>query len=176
MTPPKTKKPNNNPKARAGPDKLTDLQRKFCNFYAQGKTITEAMKLAGSEAKKPEVTGSRWLRMAKIQEYLQSLPSQKEKRSETDNEIAGAQAIQAWWTAVMFGTIEFESYDMFGNMFMKKPSLTARLKASELLGKSQGLFIEEQAEEQAPPVVINMPSGPMTQEEMDEVRRKNAGP
>ena len=57
-------------------------------------------------------------------------------------------------TAIGFGTKDYPAHDMFGNAYMVKPSMSARLKALELLGKNMGCFTDKLDITGAVPVVI----------------------
>ncbi len=100
--------------------KLTPQQKRFVDAY-QG-NATEAAIAAGYSAKTARAQGARLLTKVDIAKAI-------EKRSERDAKttIADRQKRQEFWTAVM------------GDEKMK---MQDRLKASELLGKSEGDFLE----------------------------------
>lgn len=100
---------------------LTERRRKFCEAYAaNGGNATKAAELAGF--RKPEPEGSRLLRNAKVLSALEAL-----REGMTTDAIANREERQSFWTALMRDPNE-QTKD--------------RLKASELLGKSQADFIE----------------------------------
>ncbi len=145
---------------------LTAQQKKFAELYAAHPDGTKAAIGAGYSARTAASQASQLLNNPKVAAYLAALtePAQNTR-------IATAQERQEWWTRVMYGDIQVESYDMFGNMFMKRPGMADRLKASELLGKAQADFKGE-VEQAKPSIVINMPQRPMTEAEIEEARER----
>lgn len=116
---------------------LTLKQKAFCEHYAACGIATEAARLAGYA--NPAVEGVRLLKNDNVLAYLDVIPSTA--RKESQNRIATAQERQEFWTAVMRGEIGEET--VVGEALVKiKPELKDRLKASELLGKSQADFVE----------------------------------
>ncbi|MBE0434205.1 MAG: terminase small subunit [Methylomicrobium sp.] len=102
-------------------DGLTEKQRRFCEEYsANGGNATGAAKEAGY--KKPNVEGARSLENASIRVALEAL-----RLSRTSTAIATREERQSFWTQIMRDRSE-QTKD--------------RLKAAELLGKSQADFIE----------------------------------
>ena len=102
-------------------DGLTERQRKFCEAYAaNGGNGTDAAIAAGY--KRPDVEASRTLRIVKVVEALEFL-----RQDTTSKAIATRSERQSFWSSVMRS-----------NEQMMKD----RLKASELLGKSQVDFID----------------------------------
>lgn len=112
-------KGNGNGKAH----RLTERQAKFVRGVAGGKTATQAAKDAGYGVSYANREGKILLDKPHIQKHLAEIT---EKIAAPD--IADASARQKWWTDVMNDTTE---------------DIKARLKASELLAKSQGDFIEQ---------------------------------
>ena len=102
-------------------DGLTERQRKFCEAYAaNGGNGTDAAIDAGY--KRPDVEASRTLRIAKVADALEAL-----RQDTTSKAIATRSERQSFWSSVMRSD----------EQMMKD-----RLKASELLGKSQVDFID----------------------------------
>jgi len=101
---------------------LTEKQRRFCEAYSSnGGNALQAATAAGY--KQPHPTGQRQLQKATIVKALELL------RSDTTNAaIADRTERQSTWTEIMRDPNE-ETKD--------------RLKASELLGRSQGDFTEK---------------------------------
>ncbi len=104
--------------------KLTEKQRRFVEAYmgqAAG-NATEAARLAGYKGNDPTLAavGGQNLRKPSVQEAIQS-------RVVADPRIATRKDRQSLWTALMYDETE-ETRD--------------RLKASELLAKSQADFVE----------------------------------
>lgn len=101
-------------------DDLNPRQRKFAEIYDGN--ATEAAIRAGYASGSAEVTGARLLRNAKVQGIIKG-----REQSESRVRIASRQQRQEFWTSVMSD----------GEVDMKD-----RLKASELLGKSEGDFLD----------------------------------
>jgi phage terminase small subunit len=100
---------------------LTEKQRSFCEEYAaNGGNAVKAAAFAGY--KKPHPQGSDNLRKPTVIAALEAL-----RQSITNRKIATRERRQEFWTTVM----DNEAQEM-----------NSRLKASELLGRSQGDFIE----------------------------------
>lgn len=102
-------------------DGLTERQRKFCEAYAQnGGNALAAARAAGY--KKPKYQGSENLEKPGIIDALEAL-----RQATTSAAIATRYERQSFWSTVLRNGAE-ETKD--------------RLKASELLGRSQADFIE----------------------------------
>jgi len=118
-------------------EQLTIKQQIFVDTY-QG-NATGAAREAGY--KSPEVEGHRLLRNAKIAKALA-------KRTETPQEadrkrhILTREERQQFWSDVTTGNIVESYVDHDGNDASRPAALRERIKASELLGKSQADFIE----------------------------------
>lgn len=102
---------------------LTPRQKAFAEYYAACGNATESARKAGY--KHPDPQGSQNLGNPRIAEYIRSLSAKP-----TEKRILTAQERQAWWTSVVLG--EEPDADM-----------KDRLKASELLGRSQADFIDK---------------------------------
>lgn len=105
---------------------LSERERRFVEAYmgqAAG-NATEAAKQAGYSARNAAPQGSRLLRKANIRQAL-------DNRVRSDPKVADRAQRQQFWTDVMQGA----------GTYAKVP-WRDRLKASELLGKSQGDFVE----------------------------------
>ena len=101
---------------------LTEKQRAWIDYYKQGKTATEAARLAGYKAKSDtafQSIGSENVR--KLASYI----ADREVVLETPR-IADMAEINAFWTAILRDETE-ETKD--------------RLKASELRAKAAGAFV-----------------------------------
>lgn len=109
-------------------DGLSEKRRRFCEEYAQnGGNATEAARQAGY--KKPGVEGTRLLGYASIKQALEYL-----RQEQTSEAIATREERQAFWSSVMRG----QEVDADNS----PPAMRDRLKAAELLGKSQADFLE----------------------------------
>ncbi len=105
--------------ARARTPMLPERRRWFVERYmgeARG-NATKAARLAGY--KSPAVEGSRLLRNAEVREAI-------DERTQADPAVKDREHLQRWWSAV----VDDVSAD-----------LGQRLRASELLAKSQGAFV-----------------------------------
>jgi phage terminase small subunit len=107
---------------------LTERERRFVEAYmgqAAGNG-TEAAKLAGYKgtAKVLAVQGTRLLSKANVQAAI-------DERAASDPQIADRTARQRLWSDIAFGRGPYN-----------EAALKDRLKASELLGKSQADFVE----------------------------------
>lgn len=123
------------------PLKLTAKQRAFAEHYAASANATEAARLAGYKGSENQlgVQGSENLRNPKIVDYLEGLT-----QPASVGRIATAQERQEFWTAVMRGTMTVVVKGKNGQTeeYEQSADMAVRLKASELLGKSQADFVE----------------------------------
>ena len=101
-------------------DKLTAKQRAWIDYYKQGKTATEAARLAGYKPDNAKVIGAQ--NLTKLNQYI----SDRDELLDRDR-VADMQEINAFWTDTMRNdTVDIKD----------------RLKASELRARSIGAFIE----------------------------------
>jgi len=105
--------------------RLNERQAKFARGVASGKSATQAAKDAGYGKQYAGRFAAQLLEKPLVQSYLTELNA---KIASPD--IADASKRQRFWTAVMEDT---------------KTEMKDRLRASELLAKSQGDFIERHA-------------------------------
>ena len=102
---------------------LTPKQKAFCEYYAaNGGNGTQAAIDAGYSEETATQIASQNLTKVDIQEYIAELANPIENKR-----IANANEIKEFWTSVMREDAE---------------KMNDRLKASELLAKSGGMFIE----------------------------------
>jgi phage terminase small subunit len=101
---------------------LTPKQKAFCEYYASNGNATESARLAGYSENTAQVQGAENLSKPIIQEYIKELANPIENKR-----IASANEIKEFWTSVMREDAE---------------KMADRLKASELLAKTGGMFIE----------------------------------
>ena len=100
---------------------LSELERKFVEAHAKnGGNVLDAARSAGY--KSPHPTGHRVAKRAKVVRAMEKL-----RESTTNTEIATREERQSFWSKVM------NSGDQ---------SMSDRLRASELLGKSQADFVD----------------------------------
>ena len=125
-------------------EKLTSRQQAFVEHYAACGNATEAARRAGY--KKPRSVGSENLTKPGIQAALSAITSKV-----ASARIATAQERQEFWTGVMRGVDVYKPHtktvaeptDQAPNQPPPEPEIEMkdRLKASELLGKSQRDFV-----------------------------------
>lgn len=107
------------------PRALTQKQQRFVEHYAASGNALEAARQAGY--RKPDPEGARLLGNARIQQAIRAFTKETDEKR-----IALAKERQEFWTAVMRG--EYGEYH--------DVPFRDRLKASELLGRAQGDFID----------------------------------
>lgn len=107
-------------------EKLTinQRQKKFAEAYSKSGNGTEAYKAAYPKVKETtaRINASKLLANANIQQYLKELNHESKT-----NKIAEIQEVKEFWTTIMRD---------------KKEKTPDRIKASELLAKTAGAFIE----------------------------------
>ena len=137
---------------------LTDKQEKYVLGLIEGKSQREAYRAAyDASHMKDETVDKRaceLLKNGKVAERFKELQAKARAPAE-EAAIATAQEVLAELTAIGMGTKTFPSYDMFGNERQHWPSMTARLKALEQLGRSLGLYTDKLDISGAVPVVIS---------------------
>lgn len=101
-------------------DKLTAKQRAWIDYYKQGKTATEAARLAGYKGDNHHTIGAQ--NLAKLSKYI----SDRDELLDRDR-VADMAEINAFWSDTMRND---------------KADIKDRLKASELRARSIGAFIE----------------------------------
>ena len=101
-------------------DKLTAKQRAWIDYYKQGKTATEAARLAGYKPDNAKVIGAQ--NLTKLNQYI----SDRDELLDRDR-VADMAEINAFWSDTMRND---------------KADIKDRLKASELRARSIGAFIE----------------------------------
>lgn len=104
---------------------MTEKQRRFAEAYAKDPNATAAAVAAGYSARSAYSTGQRLLKNVEVQEYIHAL-----SEPEHESRIASAEDVRRFWTLVMNDSTA---------------KTTDRLKASELLGKSSGMFLADVA-------------------------------
>lgn len=120
--------------------KFTTKQQRFIDFYDGN--ATDAAREAGY--KQPNLSGAE--NMAK-HSITQAIQKREEKRSNPN--IANREERQSFWTKVLSGEDAepvITGYDSDGNAVVIRipPKMADRLKASELLGRSEADFTDNQ--------------------------------
>lgn len=101
-------------------DKLTEKQRAWIDYYKQGKTATEAARLAGYKPDNAKVIGAQ--NLTKLNQYISDRDELLDR-----GRVADMAEINAFWSDTMRND---------------KADIKDRLKASELRARSIGAFIE----------------------------------
>ena len=106
------------------PQKMTEKQKKFCDFYLKHGNATQASIEAGYSEDTATEIGYENLRKPHIIAFIQ------ERSQEASNKrIADITELKEFWTSALRGAEE-------------KADFKDQLKASELLGKAEALFVE----------------------------------
>ncbi len=105
---------------------MNEKQRRFAEFYANNPNATQAAMAAGYSERTARSQGQRLLTNVDIQEYIKEL---QEKAA--INRIASISQTKAFWSDIMNNPEEKTS---------------DRLKASELLAKAAGAFLNNSDE------------------------------
>jgi phage terminase small subunit len=106
------------------PQKMTEKQKKFCDFYLQTFNGTQSAIKAGYSEDTAQEQSSRLLSNVIIANYI------KERSEQASNKrIADITELKEFWTNALRGAEE-------------KADFKDQLKASELLGKAEALFVE----------------------------------
>ena len=101
-------------------DKLTAKQRAWIDYYKQGKTATEAARLAGYKPDNAKVIGAQ--NLTKLNQYISDRDELLDRAR-----VADMAEINAFWSDTMRND---------------KADIKDRLKASELRARSIGAFVE----------------------------------
>ena len=126
--------------ARVGASKeqqaaASERKRRFVEAYMATANATEAARQAGYQGNSKVLNeqARKLLRRADVKAMLA-------KRVAADPKVATREERQRFWTETMLGVPQLENVK--GKARKVVPALKDRLRASELLGKSQGDFIE----------------------------------
>ena len=137
--------------------KLTEKQKRFCDYYIESGNISEAAIKAGYSKKTAYAIGQENLKKPVLKKYIEArLEKMQSKR------IADATEIMEHLSSSMRGEIKEEVVVTEGigdsaseaRIIEKQISAKDRLKAAELLGKRYSLFTEKLNVSEAAPVVI----------------------
>lgn len=109
-------------------EKLTEMQKRFIDFYIETANATKACEMAGYKGKNLNRVGSQ--NLSKLDRFIKIKLQEKE-----NNRIASQDEVLEYLTKVMRG----EEKDQFG----LDASLQDRTKCAELLGKRYGTFVEK---------------------------------
>ncbi len=109
-------------------EKLTEMQKRFIDYYIETANATKACEMAGYKGKNLNRLGSQ--NLSKLDKFIKIKLQEKE-----NNRIASQDEVLQYLTKVMRG----EEKDQFG----LDASLQDRTKCAELLGKRYGTFVEK---------------------------------
>jgi phage terminase small subunit len=104
--------------------KLSPKQQKFVDEYCQGKSATEAARLAGYSQKRPDLSGSKLL-----------------KTKAVAAEIAKVRKAASEKTSITVAWVQEELVSTY-NKAIGKCEFSAAVRALHLLGKNIGMFAE----------------------------------
>ena len=120
---------------------LTEMQKRFIDYYIETANATEACRRAGYKGKNLNRIGSQ--NLSKLDEFIKVKLQEKEnKRVASQNEVL------EYLTRVMRG----EEKDAFG----LDVSIQDRTKCAELLGKRWGTFIEKKDISSTGGITVNL--------------------
>ena len=133
--------------------KLTEKQKRFCDYYIETTNATEAAKRAGYSEKTAYAIGVENLRKPQIEEYIRTRLDQMDKER-----VASAEEVLAYLTSVLRGEETEQVLKGVGEgaqrLVDKEPNIKDRIKAAELLAKRHGLLTDKLDINGAVPVVI----------------------
>jgi len=130
--------------------KLTEKQKRFCDYYIETLNATESYKKAGYKVKTDgaaRANASRLLTNANIKSYIDERLKELE-----DKRIAKADEVLKHLTAAMRGEIDEEvvvvenigDYESRARVVKKQISAKDRIRAAELLGKRYAMWTDKQ--------------------------------
>ncbi|WP_447510558.1 terminase small subunit [Clostridioides difficile] len=132
--------------------KLTEKQKRFCDYYIETGNATEAAIKAGYSEKTAKVIGAENLTKPYLKSYIDERIGQLES-----NRIADAKEVMEYLTKIVRNEAKEEVVVVseYGPEIIKKDvSIRDRNKAAELLGKRYRLFTDKVEVEGAIPIVI----------------------
>lgn len=123
--------------SKAKRDVPAERLRKFVEAYMANPNGAAACRAAGyrGDTKKLSEQARRLLKRADVKRMM-------EARVVADPAVLDREARQKWWSGVIRGEVKFAQVTMTGDVVEVAASVGARLKASELLARAQGDFVE----------------------------------
>ena len=109
-------------------EELTEMQKRFIDYYIETANATKACEMAGYKGKNLNRLGSQ--NLSKLDKFIKIKLQEKE-----NNRIASQDEVLEYLTKVMRGELK----DQFG----LDASLQDRTKCAELLGKRYGTFVDK---------------------------------
>jgi phage terminase small subunit len=135
--------------------KLTEKQKRFCDYYIETGNATEAARKAGYSQKTAKSIGQENLTKPYLKNYI------AEKMAEKDAErIANQDEILAFLTSIMRGEVTEQTLRGIGEGAQTIDDIDIsgkdRIKAAELLGKRNAMWTDKQKlEGEAQVVIVN---------------------
>lgn len=110
----------------------------FAEAIAQGKTGSDAARAAGYKGTADSLytQASRLLKSPEVQAVIAQA-----REASTSSRVATAQELKEFWTSVMKGEVT-TTVERNGEAVTVGPTIADRIKAAELLGKTQALFVD----------------------------------
>ncbi len=119
--------------------KLPPKQKAFAEEYiSNGANAYQAALKAGYAQSTAKSRSYELLRNPQIMDYISA------RRKELAAQTISPERVLLELADIGFGQREYPAYDMSGEEYQRKPSMTARLKALELMAKNQGLLESSQ--------------------------------
>ena len=115
--------------------RLTEKQRKFCDYYIKFGDGAEAVRQAGYKTKYPGKIAYQLLEITRIKQYIDKSIEKKDKKR-----IASQDEVLEYLTSVMRGKVEDFYRDEEGNKKLAGIRANDRNKAAEMLAKRYRLF------------------------------------
>lgn len=126
--------------------KLTQKQKRFCDYYIKTGNATESAIRAGYSKKTARFIGSENLTKPNVKNYINVRLKELE-----DKRIAKAEEVMKFLTATMRGGIEEDvvvvenigDFESRARVVKKQASAKERIKAAELIGKRYAMFTDK---------------------------------
>jgi phage terminase small subunit len=130
---------------------LNGKQQLFADYYIETLNATQAAIKAGYSEKTAYSQGQRLLKHVEIKDYIEEIMEKKDKQR-----VASQDEILEILTRIVRGEETEELYyHMTGETINKKPKISDRLKAIELLGKRYNLFDKDNIDTIPKVVIVN---------------------
>ena len=129
---------------------LNEKQQLFADYYIETLNATQSAIKAGYSEKTAYSQGQRLLKHVEIKDYIEGIMEKKDSER-----IASQDEILEILTKIIRGEETEELYTMSGDKINKKPKISDRLKAIELLGKRYNLFDKDNIDTIPRVVIVN---------------------
>ncbi len=119
-------------------NKLNPRHKAFAEAYlSNGGNAQQAALAAGYAESTARAHSYELLRDKRIQDYIAA------RRKELAQQAVTPERVLLELADIGFGQREFPAYDMSGERSDRLPSMTARLKALEMMGRNLGMFTDK---------------------------------